>query len=58
MQVAVAQVSTLTGFLVAPDFLITNSHVVQGYASVKVKNETGLLRSLVVDAEPITFKPN
>jgi formylglycine-generating enzyme required for sulfatase activity len=54
MQVAVAQVSTGTGFLIAPNFLITNSHVVQGCASVKVKNESGRLRSLVVDADPLT----
>jgi formylglycine-generating enzyme required for sulfatase activity len=54
IQGAIAQVSTGTGFLVAPGFLITNDHVVKGCTSVEVKNETGRLRSLVADADPLT----
>jgi formylglycine-generating enzyme required for sulfatase activity len=52
MQVAVAQVSTGTGFAVASGLLVTNQHVIEGCSSVEVKTENGRLKGVVVDADP------
>jgi formylglycine-generating enzyme required for sulfatase activity len=52
-QGAMAQVSTGTGFSVAPGFVITNQHVIDGCTSVEIKSGSGRHRSAVVDADPL-----
>ena len=51
MQVAVAQVSTGTGFAVVSGLLVTNHHVIEGCSSIEVKTENGRHKSVVVDAD-------
>ena len=48
-----AQVSTGTGFAVAPGLLITNHHVIDGCTSIEIVNSDGRRKSAVVDADPL-----
>jgi len=48
-----AQVSTGTGFAVAPGLLITNHHVIDGCTAIEVVSAVGRRRAAVVDADPL-----
>ena len=48
-----AQVSTGTGFAVAPGLLITNHHVIDGCTAIEIVSADGRRRSAVVDADPL-----
>ena len=50
---ATAQVSTGTGFAVAPGLLITNHHVIDGCTAIEVVSADGRRRAAVVDADPL-----
>ena len=48
-----AQVSTGTGFAVAPGLLITNHHVIDGCTAIEIVSADGRRRAAVVDADPL-----
>ena len=48
-----AQVSTGTGFAVAPGLLVTNHHVIDGCTAIEVVSADGRRRAAVVDADPL-----
>ena len=48
-----AQVSTGTGFAVAPGLLITNHHVIYGCTDIEIVSADGRRRAAVVDADPL-----
>ena len=48
-----AQVSTGTGFAVAPGLLITTHHVIDGCTAIEVVSADGRRRAAVVDADPL-----
>ena len=48
-----AQVSTGTGFAVAPGLLITNHHVIGGCTALEVVSSDGRRRAAVFDADPL-----
>ena len=50
---ATAQVSTGTGFAVAPGLLITNHHVIDSCTSIEVVSADGRRRAAVVDGDPL-----
>ena len=48
-----AQVSTGTGFAVAPGLLVTNHHVIDGCTAIEVVSADGRRRATVVDSDPL-----
>ena len=48
-----AQVSTGTGFAVAPGLLVTNHHVIDGCTAIEIVSADGRRRAAVVDADPL-----
>ena len=48
-----AQVSTGTGFAVAPGLLVTNHHVIDGCTAIEVVSADGRRRAAVVDGDPL-----
>ena len=48
-----AQVSTGTGFALAPGLLVTNHHVIDGCTAIEVVSADVRRRAAVVDADPL-----
>lgn len=48
-----AQVSSGTGFVVAPGLLVTSYHVIDGCTSIEIVNSDGRRKSALVDADPL-----